>query len=378
MPEKALLREDRLFHLDWLRILAMASVFLFHSGRAFDAIPWHVKVGDPSFGFTLFTIALSQWLMPVFFMISGWTSFMVLQNMTAVRFVQSRAKRLMVPFIFGVFVLTPPQVYIERKTGSGMPDNFLEWFPRYFDGFYGFGGNFGWMGLHLWYLGLLFVIVLVTLPILIYLRAPSPQKEPGQTFLLAAGGLAILASELFVGLFPESIGRQDFGGWSPVTYVIWFLLGFIAGRSQALQLAIVSLRFPALGLMVVGLLAGLGLVGSDQIDFGYFGNMAVRTAVAYGGVIAAFGFAARFLNRKTGWLETGNRYLLAFYVLHQTVIVLIIYLILPFDLSTLAMFACTVALSLAGIVAIIVLIVRPIPFLQPLLGLSANRKLRHQ
>jgi peptidoglycan/LPS O-acetylase OafA/YrhL len=33
----------RRFELDWLRVLAIAAVFLFHSGRFFDPLDWHVK-----------------------------------------------------------------------------------------------------------------------------------------------------------------------------------------------------------------------------------------------------------------------------------------------------------------------------------------------
>ena len=34
---------DRKFYLDWLRILAISTVFLFHSLRFFDISDWHVK-----------------------------------------------------------------------------------------------------------------------------------------------------------------------------------------------------------------------------------------------------------------------------------------------------------------------------------------------
>ena len=33
----------RLYYVDWLRVLAMLSIFFYHSDRFFDFMDWHVK-----------------------------------------------------------------------------------------------------------------------------------------------------------------------------------------------------------------------------------------------------------------------------------------------------------------------------------------------
>ena len=33
----------RLYFLDWLRVLAVLGVFLFHAVHPFDFLPWHIK-----------------------------------------------------------------------------------------------------------------------------------------------------------------------------------------------------------------------------------------------------------------------------------------------------------------------------------------------
>ncbi len=364
----------RLLHLDWLRLLAMASVFVFHSGRAFDELPWHVKNDELSSAFTILTIVLAQWIMPIFFVISGWTSFLVLQSRSVRVFMISRTKRLMVPLVFGVFIFAPPQVFVERKTQTGVSEGFLQWLPAYFDGFYGFGGNFAWMGLHLWYLLVLFLINIVTLPIMVAFRRPGAAIRVNPATVILLGALPIFASELFVVQFPETIGRQDFGGWSPITYVVWFLLGYSVGRSRNLQDALVAGRHLALGIVVTGLVAGSVLVMADGVDFGFLGNTLVRTCVAWGGVAAAFGFSAIHLNRNHVWLGTLNRYLLPFYILHQTVIVLVVYLLSPMDASALVKFGLTAFLSLAVIIGAIAVLIRPSAILHPAFGLSRPGK----
>ena len=98
--------------------------------------------------------------------------------------------------------------------------------------FYAFGGNFAWMGLHLWYLEMLFVFSLLFLPLFLYLRKEKTWdfisnltrffKPRGFIFLLA---LPLALLEIL--LDPGGIGRRDFGGWSLFLYMIFFIYGFV-------------------------------------------------------------------------------------------------------------------------------------------------------
>jgi hypothetical protein len=36
-------KPTRLYYLDWLRVLAMFTIFFFHNARFFDFYDWHVK-----------------------------------------------------------------------------------------------------------------------------------------------------------------------------------------------------------------------------------------------------------------------------------------------------------------------------------------------
>ena len=44
---------ERLHYLDWLRVLAILGVFLFHAVHPFDVTDWHIKNGDQSLLVTL-------------------------------------------------------------------------------------------------------------------------------------------------------------------------------------------------------------------------------------------------------------------------------------------------------------------------------------
>jgi glucan biosynthesis protein C len=362
----------RVYGLDWVRAGAMVAVFLFHCARPFDRGGWHIKNPETSLGFSVFTTLLAQWMMPTFFLISGWVTFLILQRATPGSFVTSRVKRLLVPFVFGTLVLVPHQVYIERLTQGGVDVDFITWLPKYFDGFYAFGGNFAWMGLHLWYLEMLFLYSLLLLPLFLRLRRPPPDNDRvAPAAILLGAALSLLVTELFVGLFPDSLGREDFGGWSFLTYIVWFLLGYLIGRDFRLQEALVRARHVTLSVALIGVTAGFAIVIGDT-DFGYVGNRVVRIAVAWGGVAAILGYAALHLNRDVFWRRSVNEGILPFYILHQSVIVLVAYFVVRWQMAPLVKFAIIVPVSLTIILALYCLIVRPLDPLRFLFGLPSR------
>jgi fucose 4-O-acetylase-like acetyltransferase len=155
----------RRWDIDWLRVLATLAVFLFHCARFFDNEGWHVKNNQLDFGMSIFVAIVSQWLMPLYFILSGASAYYALKTRRSGVYVWERFTRLLVPLIFGILVLIPPQVYIESVSGQSetappFAGSFIEFYPHYFDGFYAFGGYFAWMGLHLWYLEVLFIFSL--------------------------------------------------------------------------------------------------------------------------------------------------------------------------------------------------------------------------
>jgi len=146
-------------------------IFFFHCARFFNFEDWHVKNNQLDEGMTLFVAIVAQWIMPLFFILSGISSYYSLKSRTGSRYLGNRFQRLVIPLIFGTFVLLiPVQVWIERASHGQFDGNLIEFYPYYFEGFYGFGGNFAWMGLHLWYLEMLFVFTLLTFPLFIFLN----------------------------------------------------------------------------------------------------------------------------------------------------------------------------------------------------------------
>jgi hypothetical protein len=96
-PEKP----KRDFAIDWPRVFAMGVVFLFHCARYFDTQGWHVKNPQSDEALTFFVLFLSQWMMPLFFILSGISTYYMLSYRKTGAFIKSRFTRLLVEILPG-------------------------------------------------------------------------------------------------------------------------------------------------------------------------------------------------------------------------------------------------------------------------------------
>jgi len=170
-------RRERLYFLDWIRVLAILLVFLVHCSKIFDyhtTVVFNTVRSPVLSAFRDFSLL---WIMPLFFVLSGAAVFLSKGSDKPGGFVKSRFLRLLIPLIFvGTFIINPLYVYIERLSSGEAASGFFQWYPRYFDGIYGFGGNFAPLGqgTHLWYLEFLFIYSVLRIPN----AAPAPMTWP--------------------------------------------------------------------------------------------------------------------------------------------------------------------------------------------------------
>jgi peptidoglycan/LPS O-acetylase OafA/YrhL len=161
------------YDLDWLRVFATLVVFVYHAAKPFNFDVWHIQNGQMSPGLDAWAGFLGVWIMPVFFVLSGMSIALSLRSRSAGQFARERVIRLVIPLMFGIFVLSPPQIHVERIGYGQFEGSFFQFLLHYFSGPYlGYGkpSNFAWMGIHLWYLQLLFVYSMLMLPLCLALR----------------------------------------------------------------------------------------------------------------------------------------------------------------------------------------------------------------
>ena len=371
---------QRRFDLDWLRVLAILAIFIFHSARPFDTDDWSLKNATTYAALDVWKEFAMMWGMPLILFISGASVFYALNNLRLATYLKGIFARLFLPLVVGMFTHVALQVYLERLQKGSFRGSFWQFYPHYFEGMYGFGGNFAWMGLHLWYLEMLFVYSLLLLPIFLWLKKTNLGRgvlqalgdflaKPGAVFLLALPAIILI-----VKLDPATWGNPDLGGWSVLIYPFFFLSGFVVISNQQLQTRICQMRWLSL---VMGItLSAAYLFLEFQTRYPAVSSLTnafvdpLRCLVAWSWLLAALGFGMQHLNFNSPFLKYANEAVLPFYILHQTVIVVLGYFVVQWAIPDLLKFLLILILSFFVIIGLYEFVVRRFNVMRFLFGMK--------
>ena len=364
---------NRQHYIDWLRVIATIGIFLFHNSRAYDYGDWHIKNAQTSLGATQFIEFMNMWMMPLFFILSGAAVYYSLRSRNADSFLKERFFRIMIPWLVtGIFVMAPPQVYLERLSHGQFSGNFLQFIPHYFDGMYSFGGNFAWMGMHLWYLMMLSVFSVILLPL--FLPRARTGTSLAQSIAVKLGrpwGLPLLWVPVAVmALLSMAIGlgfTEQMGSWDILSYAMFFILGYVLFASPGLQEAI--RKQGGWFLLAAVVFSVLHMVLKFSVRPSFYEDIDIRLLATWGWIVGLFWLGGRFLNFTNRFLAHVNEMVLPFYILHQTVIVIVAYFIVQTGLAIPLKYGITVIASFAVIVGLYELLVRRIGVLRFLFGM---------
>jgi hypothetical protein len=236
------------------------------------------------------------------------------------------------------------------------------------------------MGLHLWYLLILFIYSLLFYPLFRWLSSATGKRLLNAlgSFLALPGAIYLLAlpvGYLFVTLDPrEPLGVRDFGGWSLPVYILFFLYGFIINSHEELQKRIQQYRFLSLAggvLCMVALFLLWGNAGDPT-----FGTL--RYALVFGifslsswcWILAFLGFGFRHLTGNKPILSRLNEAVLPFYIMHQTVLLAIGYYVTRWAIPDFAKFGLISLSSFVIIIALYEFVIRRVNVLRFLFGMK--------
>lgn len=94
---------QRRCELDWLRVTAILLIFIFHSGRFFDPMDWHVKNPVTYAELEILSVFIASWMMPLVFVISGASVFYAAGKSGSGKFLKSKVSRLLIPLVVAIF-----------------------------------------------------------------------------------------------------------------------------------------------------------------------------------------------------------------------------------------------------------------------------------
>jgi glucans biosynthesis protein C len=378
----------RLYYIDWLRVLAMCTIFFFHNSRLFDPYDWHIKNTEFSRAAEIFIGFCNPWLMPLFFILAAASIYSAMKTRTAGGFAWERTLRLLIPLIIlGFFVIGPPQVYLERVASGAFSGSFFQFYgTQYFtNGIYGLndGGNFTLVPMHMWFLWLLFIFSLVLLPL--FLNNKKTGVSPGsrlatlfeRPWTLVVPVLLIAVSQAILG----NDGIMSFGGgWNHISYLVLFISGYLMFSNTRIQenirrYAWVAL-IAALVLMTLDYLAQYRVIPLSIPDTagGAIGIWTFLTLKSWCFLLAILGLGGRYLNFNNRFLSYANEAVLPFYILHQTLIIVIGFSVIQLSIGIGPKYFIVAISSFAAIMAIYELLVRRINPLRFLFGMKSKKK----
>lgn len=341
---------QRMYYIDWLRVTAFGLLFVFHSFRLFDTYPWHLKNAETSISINYIIEFMHSWRMYIIFLVSGAGTYFAMKSKRE-NFLNGRIKRLIIPYIFGVFILIPPQKFLEAIQQSGFEGNYLTFLTQLPQGL--INENFGWnliwtgyLGYHIWYLVYLFVQTILFLPLFkLFLKNQNKVCEQSDRLFRSFYTFwyiiipFVLLEFLLRPLFPQYLNWADFA-----TFSLYFLLGFILQINQTIILFIEKNAYKYLLIAIT--CWSLYLINKTFLDnisipaytLDYFSSIILKNLNSICWVFAFIGLGKKFLDFNHRYLNDLNQGILPFYILHQTVIVIFGFFVVKWDLSILEKF----------------------------------------
>jgi hypothetical protein len=279
--------------------------------------------------------------------------------------------------LFGIFILSPPQIYLERFSHHQFTGSLWQFLPHYFDGWYAFGGNFAWMGLHLWYLLLLFIYSFITLPIFLWWKSKAYSSVKSPLYVVFWLMVIVLTLPGFFLSLDNILANRSFAGWGMLEYLVIFVSGYFAFSSLNIEKIAEGRRHFLL--LITVLLTGFNLylfLNHKLYEFGtifYCLKIVLRNVICYGWIFTILGFAARYLNFKNRFLEYGNEAVLPFYIAHQPLMLLTGYYIVQTKFMTGYKYLLIVFISFLLVMICYQLIIRKFDTFRFLFGMGKKR-----
>jgi hypothetical protein len=321
--------------LDWLRVIAIGVLLMYHIGMVY--VPdwgYHYKNPLASDWIKSLMLLTSPWRMGLLWLVSGIALAYMCDRYNVLKQVVRRTNQILLPLLVGVLLIVPVQLFAQMKQAGDMPLNFIgfvhaffihpkQYFANYASGIWPrFDVN------HLWFLRSLwrFSIILILLSPLLN---SNVAKMMGNclafrlSFLLPLFVIPIAMIELLM----EGESVREYYGF--VLLFLGFYLGLHAAFWRTLTkhlklLCILSLV--AMSALQIGFIeiwqTGLNETNTllnALIQCIYISNKILP-------LLAILALSYQFLNKPNKIIKQLNSYVFPLYIIHQSVIIIVAYM----------------------------------------------------
>jgi len=370
---------DRRYDLDCLRILVFALLIFYHIGMVYvQNWGYHFKSDYRSEELEHVMLLINPWRMAVLWLISGVAIRFLLVKVSLWRYISMRSLRLLLPLLFGILVIVPPQLFVEMTSNGDLNRSYWNFYQAFFssntDVFTKYQAGI-WPHVdvnHLWYLRSLWQFSLGLLLLLPILNSNLLTKSVN--WLLKQRGVLCI----FIALIPTFIiqlvteGDDTRNALGFLFLVYGYLLGwnnsFWQTIAQNTLLLLKSSILASITLLFCYQLIWLNdnVKSNDLLQVIALLNFSLSRIL---GLLTVLAFSYKYLNKKSKHLNYFNDAVYPFYILHQSIIVLAAYWLSQYSLGAIVEPILVTLITIAGCF-ITFEIIRNNDILRPFFGLK--------
>jgi peptidoglycan/LPS O-acetylase OafA/YrhL len=324
----------RRYDLDWLRVIAILAVYFHHLGMPFNGDGFHIMNSESSKLLDDIMVYFEQFRLPLLFLISGTGTVLAFSKRTWKQFSKERTGRLLIPLIFGILFIVPPQTYFQYI------NEYSSYWQLYKSG--RFETN------HLWFIENLYIISLLVIPLIIFLKSQKSQgfktwfeRISSHKMGLLLGGLPLIILTIILKRYYPTDSSSLTNLSETFFYTYFFITGILFSSSQLFWENLKKYRRFHLIVFIIStvLFYGYYFVPNGSIE--PYLSSSVRWDIWYGlccllgwcFVLTLLGYGQVYLNKPNLLLKRMNEAIYPFYILHQTVIVIFGYYIIQLNVN---------------------------------------------
>ena len=352
---------ERRYDIDWLRVIAIGLLLIYHIAIVFQ--PWAMFIGfirsdELSTNLWKPMTLLNVWRIPILFYVSGMGVFFAMRKRNWTQLIVERSKRILLPFLFGIVAITPLHFFLFQRYYN-MP---LDYYPH--------------MG-HLWFLGNIFMYVLLLLPVFLLLKnlknkkfrlfIDKLMKYPLAPFIV---NVLFIVEALILKPTPFSMYAQTIHGF--VLGFLCFFFGFFFMYSgESFWKNVLKWRWLYFGIAAVLFTIRFTVFATEAPGY-------LMVIESNSWIFTVFGFCNKHLNKPSRILSYLSTAAYPVYIIHMIVLYAASTFILPLNLPVYISFPLIVVITFAGCYILYEFIIRRISILRPFFGLKWTFKWKKQ
>lgn len=318
--------------IDWIRNICILMLFIYHTSAIFtDFGDFYIKTEKSNIFSNIFILLTFSWYMPLLFFLAGASTYFALKRRSEFEYIKERTKKLLLPFIFGIIVIVPPQTYLARLWRGESNINYFSHMKMFFTNvsdFMGFDGGF--TPAHLWFILFLFVISLIGVSIIKCFKLIGGKKVMNKikNVILSKYGLFIVIALTFIAEMVPGVGGKGL-----ILNLLMFLFGYITYSDIDYINAIFKYRRTFAISNGIIIILGLGyFLSLRNMEIGILKNIAengIKFSMIITAIITIVGYGIKYMNKENKLLRYLNKASFPVYIMHQTILLTLAFFILP-------------------------------------------------